>query len=116
MWDSLSHYFRTTGLMPHGSSYLWKPGLVWTHAVSDTLIGFAYFAISITLYILIRRIKLPFTTVVLCFGVFIGACGLTHIMDVITLWQPAYWWSAFVKVVTAVASVGTLTGTGDIAS
>lgn len=93
--------------MPHGHCYLWKPGLVWTHAVSDTLIGISYFAISITLYILVKRIRLPFSAVALCFGIFIGACGLTHLMEVWTLWQPEYWWSALVKVVTAIASVGT---------
>jgi putative methionine-R-sulfoxide reductase with GAF domain len=44
---------------------------------------------------------------ILAFGTFIGACGLTHYMEVFTLWVPDYWLSGAVKVVTAVASVAT---------
>jgi signal transduction histidine kinase len=41
------------------------------------------------------------------FGIFIIACGMTHFLDVWTLWRPDYWISGGVKVVTAVASVAT---------
>jgi signal transduction histidine kinase len=94
--------------MPHGHCYLWKPGLVWLHAVSDTLIGGAYVLISLVLYALVRRIRLPFSTMVVAFGVFIGACGLTHFMEVWNVWNSAYWLAGWVKALTAVASV--LTG------
>jgi len=43
----------------------------------------------------------------LAFGTFIIACGGTHFMEAITLWHPVYWASAYVKVITAVASVAT---------
>ena len=43
----------------------------------------------------------------LAFGTFIIACGGTHFMEAITLWHPVYWASAYVKVVTALASVAT---------
>jgi hypothetical protein len=35
--------------MPHGFCYLWNPGLVWLHLVSDTLISISYLSIPITL-------------------------------------------------------------------
>lgn len=54
-----------------------------------------------------RKIRIPFGPVVICFGLFIGACGATHFMEVWTLWNPDYWLSAAMKVVTAAASVGT---------
>lgn len=75
--------------------------------VSDMLIGLAYVSISLSLYALVKRIKLPFTGMFLAFGLFIGACGATHFMEVYTLWTPDYWLSALVKVVTATASVAT---------
>ncbi|HZH04094.1 MAG TPA: PAS domain-containing protein, partial [Myxococcaceae bacterium] len=103
-WKGL---FDTTGFMPHGHCYLWRPELVWLHVGSDALIGMAYFAISVTLYLLIRRAKLPFSPLILAFGVFIGACGLTHFMEVLTLWEPEYWLSGAVKAITAFASVTT---------
>jgi signal transduction histidine kinase len=93
--------------MPHIHCYLGKPELVWTMVVCDSLIGLAYLGISCTLWRLIRKIEIPFGLVVVCFGVFIGACGATHFMEVWTLWNPDYWVAAAVKVVTAIASVGT---------
>ncbi len=74
---------------------------------TDLLIGTAYFGISLTLYALVRRLKLEFSAIVLCFGAFIGACGATHFMEVWTLWHPDYWITALLKIITSLASVGT---------
>src|SRR3712207_7828736 len=50
------------GFLPHGFCYLWNPPLVWTHLVSDVLIGAAYIAISVTLAHLVHRVRrdIPF--------------------------------------------------------
>lgn len=93
--------------MPHGHCYLWNTSLVATHVVSDMLIGLAYVSISLTLYALIRKIKIPFSSMVLSFGGFIAACGATHFMEVWNLWSADYWMSGLIKVLTAVASVAT---------
>ena len=93
--------------MPHIHCYLGDPGLVWTMVIADSFIGFAYIGISLTLWSLIRKIRIPYSLIIVCFGLFIGACGATHFMEVWTLWNPDYWVSAFVKIITAVASVGT---------
>lgn len=93
--------------MPHGHCYLWKPGLLSIHALSDFLIGLAYVGISITLYFLVKKIQLNYSRVVLCFGVFIGACGMTHFMEVWNLWHSWYWLSGGIKIITAIASVFT---------
>jgi signal transduction histidine kinase len=106
--EVLRDLFLGAWYMPHGHCYLWKPGLVWLHVVSDTLIGAAYLLISLVLYALVRRIRLPFSTMVVAFGVFIGACGLTHFMGVWNVWNSAYWLAGWVKALTAIASV--LTG------
>ena len=101
--------FSEQGFMPHGHCYLWTPSLVWTMLITDTVIGFAYLSISICLYVLVRRIRLPFSAMFLAFGLFIGACGATHFMEVYTLWYPHYWLAAFIKVITAIASFATAT-------
>lgn len=106
-FEHLQVYFSEQDFMPHGHCYLWKPGLVSLHVISDILIGLAYISISITLYVLVKRIKIQFDRIVLSFGVFIGACGLTHFMEVWNLWNADYWSSAWVKVITAAASVST---------
>lgn len=93
--------------MPHGHCYLWEPGLVGIHVISDVLIGLAYVSISITLYLLIRKIKMPFSPIVLAFGMFIGFCGLTHFFEVWNLWNANYWAGGWIKALTAAASVAT---------
>ena len=98
----------STGFLPHAVCYLWDRWLLVVHALSDTLIGLAYLAISLSLvYFVRRRRDVPFPSMFLAFGSFIVACGATHFMEVWTLWQPAYWLAAGVKVVTVVASVAT---------
>lgn len=101
--------FATNGYEPHGVCYLWQPGLIQLHAGTDTLIGLAYVSISATLGILVHRARrdIPFGWIFVAFGVFIVTCAATHFLGVITLWEPIYWFSGAVKVVTAAASVGT---------
>lgn len=97
------------GLMPHGVCYTWMPALLWLHVGADLLIGLAYVSIPITLAVLLRRRgrELPFNRVLLLFAAFIIACGLTHFMEVWTVWQPMYWLSGGIKAVTAAVSVPT---------
>src|SRR5467141_726573 len=110
-WRSVMNFFDSlfsNDFMPHGFCYLWNPGLVWLHAVSDALIALAYFSIPITLlYFIRKRRDLPFNWMFLCFGTFILACGTTHAMEVWTLWHGTYWLSGAIKAVTAMASVPT---------
>lgn len=105
----LKNLFTMKGFIPHGHCYLWKPGLVWLHATSDSLIALAYVAISTTLAYLVHKThqEIPFHWMFLAFGCFIVACSSTHFMDVWTLWQPVYWLSGGLKLITAVASVTT---------
>lgn len=95
--------------MPHGHCYRWDPGILWTSVGSDLLIATAYMAIPFTLVfqIMRKRKDLPFNWMFICFGVFIVACGLTHVMEVITVWKPYYPISVLVKAITASASVPT---------
>jgi PAS domain S-box-containing protein len=95
-------------LLPHGFCYQWNPSLLWLHAASDTLIALAYFLIPVALFYFVRKRRdVPFRWMFVCFGVFITACGATHVMDVWTLWVPSYWFSGSVKLATAIASVPT---------
>jgi signal transduction histidine kinase len=95
--------------MPHETCYLRDPKLVWLHVSADLLIGSAYVAISATLaYIVYKASKgIPFNWVFLAFGLFIVSCGFTHFMEVWVIWEPVYWMSGYVKLLTAAASVAT---------
>jgi PAS domain S-box-containing protein len=106
--DFFTRLFGQNGFMPHGHCYLWDPGLMRLHLISDFLIAAAYFTIPFTLVHFVRKRRdLPFNWMFLCFGIFIIACGMTHVMEIITLWKPYYWVSGIVKAITALASVPT---------
>jgi PAS domain S-box-containing protein len=109
MPEFLNSLFEGGAFMPHGHFYLWHPGLVRLHLLSDLAIGGAYVAISLTLAYFVRRAKsdLPFSWIFVGFGIFILACGATHFMEIWTLWIPLYWLSGIVKFVTAAASIAT---------
>ncbi len=95
--------------MPHGHCYLWKPEILWMHVISDLIIMCSYFSIPIVLtYIVYKsRGKIPFNTQFLLFAIFILACGTTHLMEIVNVWQSRYVLSGVIKVVTAIASIGT---------
>ncbi|AGC48667.1 sensor histidine kinase/response regulator [Myxococcus stipitatus DSM 14675] len=104
---NLGEFFFGAWNMPHGHCYLWKQDLMVMHVVSDAFIGAAYFLISLSLYAMVRRTRMPFGGMVLSFGVFIAACGLTHFMEIWNVWNSAYYLAGGIKLVTAVASVAT---------
>jgi PAS domain S-box-containing protein len=106
--ESLRHLMLSGGFLPHGYCYLWTPGLVELHVVSDALIAISYLTIPVTLvYFIRKRRDIPFSWMFLCFGVFIVACGTTHLMEIWTIWFPAYWLSGAVKAFTACVSAAT---------
>jgi hypothetical protein len=59
---------------------------------ADSLIGLAYLAISATLAYLVYKARrdIPFHWIFLAFGLFIIACGGTHVLEVVTIWKPVY--------------------------
>jgi signal transduction histidine kinase len=98
-----------SNFLPHAYCYLYDKKLIALHAGSDAAIWLSYVAISCTLVYLVWRTRreIPFSWMFLAFGVFIVACGFTHLMEVIVLWKPLYWLAGDVKLLTALASVVT---------
>ncbi len=108
MPEDLDRLFSSAGFMPHGMCYQWQAGILALHVIADSLIALAYFSIPFTLLYFVRRRKdLQFNWMYVCFAVFIIACGLTHLMEIWTVWEPVYWLSGGVKALTALASVPT---------
>ena len=78
------------------------------HAVPDMLTALAYYSIPCTLlYFVLKRKDLVFSWIFIMFGIFILACGTTHIMDVVTLWKPVYRLDALIRLFTAAVSLFT---------
>lgn len=106
--SNLLQFFNDKELLPHATCLSWRPDLLWLHAFSDIVTALSYYSIPIALTVFaLRRRDLQFRWMFLMFGVFILACGTTHLMGVWTLWVPDWGLSGLVKGVTAVASLGT---------
>lgn len=91
--------------MPHVYC-LRDPSLVKLHLLSDSVIALSYLLIPFALLLLVRRRRdLAFPWMFALFGIFILGCGLTHIMAVVTLWDPVYRLDGLIKAITAIASL-----------
>jgi PAS domain S-box-containing protein len=100
--------FTTESFMPHGHCYLWRPDILWLNVLSDIGISLAYFAIPCLLITLVRKRRdLKFNWIFILFAMFITACGLTHLVEIITVWQPFYGIQGLIKAVTATVSLAT---------
>jgi signal transduction histidine kinase len=107
MLEFLKGLFRSD-FVPHGYCMRWDSDVVWLHVVSDFATALAYYMIPIALvYFVRRRQDLAFNWMFVAFGIFILACGTTHVLAVYTLWKPIYRFDGVVKAITAAASVAT---------
>ncbi|HEY9748734.1 MAG TPA: hypothetical protein V6C63_08650, partial [Allocoleopsis sp.] len=105
MLELLKHLLSPSQYIPHGHCYLWQTSLVWLHVVSDALVAIAYFSIpAMLIYFVRKREDIPFSKVFMLFGAFILLCGTGHLLDIWTLWHPAYWLSGAERAMTALVS------------
>ena len=85
-----------------------EPALIWLHVISDAVIALAYYSIPVALvYFVRKRRDLTFSWMFVCFAVFILACGTTHVMNIIAMWNAAYRLDGVIKAVTAFVSIAT---------
>ncbi|MDD2759802.1 MAG: PAS domain-containing protein [Methylomonas sp.] len=106
--QALIDFLGTQGFMPHGYCLSWTPSLLWLHVVSDAAVVLAYYSIPLTLaYFVKKRRDLPYPWLFAMFGLFIVACGTTHLLSIVMIWQPWYWLDGLVKAFTAIISVAT---------
>lgn len=98
--------FNSNTLLPHGYCIKWTPDLLWLYVASDALIAISYFSIPFALaYFVWKRKDLKFPWIFVLFGAFILACGTTHLLGIVVLWNPIYWLDAGMKAITAVISL-----------
>jgi signal transduction histidine kinase len=105
-------FLLSTNYLPHQFCYLLQPGLVWTNVTMDGLIAAAYVAIFAALFWMAFRLRAVkelrgYLWIFFAFGSFIIACAFTHMMEVVTVWWPAYRLAAATKVLCVLASVPT---------
>lgn len=103
-----SSQMSSAGWMPHGHCFLWTPDVLFTWVTSDAVIAASYYSIPLALLYFVRqRNDLAFRHIFLLFGAFILLCGTTHVMAIVTLWNPVYRLEGVVKAATAIVSIFT---------
>ena len=108
MFDTLAKLAATSGYLPHGYCISWSPGLLTTFLASDLVIAFSYFSMPIALgYFARKRRDFPYQGILWMFAAFILACGATHLMGAVVLWEPMYGLDAALKAITALVSLAT---------
>lgn len=99
---------HTQDFMPHGYCISWDVPLLTLHVLSDFFIALAYFSIPVgIIYFVSKKDDVTFKPVYYLFAAFILACGITHVMGIITLWMPVYYLAGVFKLLTAIVSVAT---------
>ncbi len=107
--DFFEKLFEVESWPPRWFCGEWSEFHGWLYIISDLFIWLSYFFIPFFLLAFIfKKDKVPLHRVFWLFGVFILLCGLTHLMDAVIFWWPAYRLSALIRFFTALASVGTV--------
>lgn len=96
-------------LMPHAVCWNQDQNLIWTMAFTNAITFLSYLTICVTLFYLVRRtrgavVARDWTFFLIGFGIFIVACGSTHLLEVITTWISVFWIDAWTNIITAVFS------------
>lgn len=89
-----------------GMFVLLRPRIQWLDVTAEAMIAFAYFSIPLSLVEFVRRRKqLTFRWMFWMLSAFIFLCGMTHILNVVTVWEPVYQFAGIVKLATGVLSL-----------
>ena len=88
----------------------WSSDVGWLHIVSDIILFVGFYAIpAVLLYFLYkRRDDIAFPHALWLFAGLFVLCGLTHLMEAIIFWWPAYRLAGLLKMVTAALSCVTV--------
>ncbi|GAB4374575.1 MAG: hypothetical protein Kow0075_00330 [Salibacteraceae bacterium] len=109
IFEFFSRLFDVSDWPPRWYCGYWSEFHGWLYILSDLAIWLSYFAIPVFLLVFIyKKPDVPLPRVFWLFGLFILACGLTHLMDAIIFWWPAYRLSALIRFVTACVSLATV--------
>ncbi|WP_309382760.1 sensor histidine kinase [Cerasicoccus frondis] len=90
---------------------IWSETHGWVHIISDIAIWLAYMAIPFAIFYYVRkRPDVPNQPMFYLFIAFIMLCGITHLLEAMIFWWPAYRFLGLMKLLTAIVSIATVIG------
>jgi two-component system, NtrC family, sensor kinase len=93
---------------PHGFCLAWQPGLLWITVIAHAMTAYAYFGIPFMLALSMKSLAVIPHWLLALFGVFILLCGVSHVLEILAIWIPDYWWIAIEVGLTGLVSLLTL--------
>ncbi len=106
MLETVLALLQQNDFMPHGQCFLWQKDILWLHVISDGIITLSYYSIPFVLiYFVYKRQDIQYRRIFILFGLFIFLCGTTHLLGLLTVWHPIYWFSGYIKAITAFVSL-----------
>ncbi|MEZ5003746.1 MAG: HAMP domain-containing sensor histidine kinase [Chitinophagales bacterium] len=103
--DFFRSFFVFTDFPARWTCGKWSGFHGWIYIISDIMVFMAYFSIPALLFFFVKKKKeVPFKGVAALFILFILFCGITHLMDAIIFWYPAYRLNAILLMITAIVS------------
>ncbi len=102
-------FFSTEQFMPHGMCYQWQSDILLTSVISDVAIAAAYYSVTAAfIYFVKKRTDILYPWFFILAGsIIFAACGTSHLISAIIIWEPIYGVSAVAKAITAVSSLAT---------
>lgn len=102
----MTDWFGSEGLIPHGFCLSWDPGLMAVVVLSNAAIAIAYMIVTVILMgaAVAPRPAVP-RWLYWSFAMFIFFCGVSHVLDDVTLWVSVYRLQAAVLAITAIVSL-----------
>jgi hypothetical protein len=102
----MTNWYDADGFIPHGFCLSWDPDLMAAVVVSNALIALAYMIITVVLVLkAIEPTAVVPRWLYWGYAAFIFCCGVSHVLDDVTLWFPVYRLQAAVLGVTAMVSL-----------
>jgi hypothetical protein len=88
--------------------YFSRPDILWIHVVSDAVIALACFTVLIVLLSRAdRRRDMPWRGLLTLIGAFLTLAGVTHVLSIITLWNPLPALDGVIKLAAAMVAAMT---------
>ncbi len=88
--------------------FLDDASILWLQVVSDSVIALSDYLIPVLLFRFLRqRRDIGFSWIIFAFACFILACGTSHVLGAVTVFNPVYRLEGLVKALTAAASLST---------
>lgn len=100
--------FVLAEFLPQGAAYDYATDILWMSVAADGMIALAFLSIPVGLiYLAQQRRDLPAPWLVYLFALFIGACGVAHLVELVTYWEPWHFLAAIVKLLAALIALPT---------